>query len=66
VLEEIMESGTRTAPVQELLSRLSRAIGDGDHVTAETLLGQLSNTIGEDDPEVTRLRTLLEFVKGEK
>jgi hypothetical protein len=66
VLEEIMESGTRTAPVQDLLSRLSRAIGDGDHVAAETLLGQLSTTIGEDDPEVTRLRTLLEFVKGEK
>lgn len=66
VLEEIMESGTRTAPVQDLLSLLSRAIGAGDHVTAETLLGQLSNVIGEDDPEVTRLRTLLEFVKGEK
>lgn len=66
VLEEIMESGQRTAQVQDLLSRLSRAIGDGDHVTAETLLGQLSNIVGEDDPEVTRLRTLLEFVKGEK
>jgi predicted ATP-binding protein involved in virulence len=66
VLEEIMGAGTRTAQVEELLVRLSRAIGDGDRTTSRSLLTELAENVGEDDPEVTRLKTLLEFEEGEK
>ncbi len=66
VLEEIMEAGPRTEEVQDLLSRLSRAIGDEDYKTARELLGELAAHVGENDPEVTRAKTLLEFMEGEK
>lgn len=66
VLEEIMEAEPRTKEVQDLLSRLSRAIGDEEFDTAHALLGQLSSQVGEDDPEVTRATTLLQFVQGDE
>jgi len=61
-----MGAGTRTAQVEELLLRLSRAIGDGDRTRSRSLLSELAENVGEDDPEVTRLKTLLEFEEGEK
>jgi predicted ATP-binding protein involved in virulence len=66
VLEEIMQAGPRTKKVQDLLSKLSRAIGDAEYDQARDLLGEVSAQIGDDDPEVTRARTLLEFMKDEK
>jgi len=66
VLEEIMETGPRTEEVEELLSRLSRAIGDENYRVAHELLADLTAKLGENDPEVTRTRTLLEFMEGEK
>jgi hypothetical protein len=66
VLEEVMEAGPRTEAVQELLARLSRAIGDEEYENARTLLNELVTKIGEDDPEVTRVRTLLDFMDGEE
>jgi predicted ATP-binding protein involved in virulence len=64
VLEEIMEAGPRTEAVQDLLSRLSRAIADTEYQNARALLTELVAQIGEDDPEVTRAKTLLEFMEG--
>lgn len=61
-----MEAGPRTEAVQELLSRLSRAIGDEEYENARTLLNELATKIGGDDPEVTRVRTLLDFMDGEE
>jgi len=66
VLEEIMEATPRTEEVQDLLSRLSRAIGVGNYRLAHELLAELTVQLGENDPEVTRTRTLLEFMEGEK
>jgi len=66
VLEEIMEARPRTKEVQDLLSDLSRAIGDQEYENARTLLSKLATQVGEDDPEVTRARTLLEFMESEK
>lgn len=66
VLEEIMEAGPRTKKVQDLLSRLSWAIRDEQYEDARRLLGELTAQVGEGDPEVTRARTLLEFMAGEK
>jgi hypothetical protein len=66
VLEEIMEAGPRTKEVQDLLSRLSRAISDQQYENARRLLRELAVQVGEGDPEVTRARTLIEFMANEK
>lgn len=62
VLEEIMDTDRRTNEIQEMLSKISRTIGDKQYVDARTLLTKLSDRVGENDPEVTRFRTLLDFV----
>jgi predicted ATP-binding protein involved in virulence len=62
VLEEIMDADPRNEAVQKLLRRLSRAIGDGKYKIARRLLADLSAQVGQDDAEVTRTETLLEFM----
>ncbi|GAB4335819.1 MAG: AAA family ATPase [Desulfobulbaceae bacterium] len=64
VLEELMNAEPRTKAVKELLSQISQAIGKQQHKEARQLLARLVEQIGETDPEVTRLRTLLDFVEG--
>ncbi len=64
VLEEVMDSDPRTKEVADLLSKISRAIGRQAFTEARTLLGQAVERLGETDPEVTRIRTLLDFVEG--
>jgi len=64
VLEEIMKADQRTKEITELLSEMSGAIGNLQFDGARDLLTKLIDRIGEDDPEVTRLRTLLDFVEG--
>jgi predicted ATP-binding protein involved in virulence len=66
VLEEIMQSRPRTAGVQDILTELSRAMGAKNYVQAEELLRSLKTRVGENDPEVTRARTLLDFMGEEK
>lgn len=65
VLEEIMDADPRTHEVKELLSQLSREVGDQRFDSARMLLAQLVNQLGESDAEVTRVRTLLEFMEGD-
>lgn len=64
VLEEIMEADPRTKEVHQLLSEISQAIGAQRFGQSRELLGRLVSQLGENDPEVTRLRTLLDFVEG--
>jgi len=64
VLEELMDADPRTKEVGDLLSEVSRAIGKQQFEHALQLLAQLVDKLGEDDPEVTRIRTLLDFVEG--
>lgn len=64
VLEEIMAADPRAKEVAELLSKISRVIGREEFDRARELLSELVDRLGEDDPEVTRLRTLLDFVEG--
>lgn len=65
VLEEIMETNSRTESVDELLATISRTVGDDRYDEARSLLTELSDRLGEDAPEVTRIRTLLEFLTGD-
>lgn len=62
ILEEIMDAAPRTARVKELLSTISGAIEDDRYEDARSLLSNLSGRLGEEDPEVTRIQTLLDFM----
>jgi predicted ATP-binding protein involved in virulence len=66
VLEEIMNADPRTQEVNKLLSRISQEIGKQQYESARSLLMQLVDKLGEDDPEVTRIGTLLGFMEGEQ
>ena len=66
VLEEIMDTGSRTESVKDLLSKISRTVGDDRYDDAGALLADLADRLGENDPEVTRIRTLLDFMAGDE
>ena len=66
VLEEIMGTDSRTASVNELLSTISGAIGEDRYDETRELLAELSRRLGKNAPEVTRVRTLLDFMTGEE
>lgn len=65
VLEEIMDARARTKEVEILLKRFSQEIGKEHYEAARTSLTELEGTLGEDDPEVIRARTLLDFLGDE-
>lgn len=64
VLEEVMDSGPRARQVQDLLTEVSQVIAQQRFDRGHDLLAQLIQRLGESDPEVTRIRTLLDFVEG--
>jgi hypothetical protein len=66
VLEEIMDADPRAQEVNALLSRISQDVGKQRYESARALVVQLVGKLGEDDPEVTRIRTLLDFMEGER
>lgn len=66
VLEEIMDADPRTQEVNALLSQISQEVGKQRYQSARGLLDTLVGNLGEDDPEVTRIRTLLDFMEGEQ
>lgn len=66
VLEEIMDADPRAQEVNALLSQISQDVGKQRYESARGLLVQLVGQLGEDDPEVTRIRTLLDFMEGEQ
>lgn len=65
VLEEVMDTNARNAKIQELLQDISNRVGEDRFGEARSLLMQLAARVGEGDPEVTRVRTLLEFLEDE-
>lgn len=65
VLEEIMDAEPRTKKVKELLSDISEVIGKEQFRQARYFVRQLADYLGDEDPEVTRLLTLLDFMEGE-
>ena len=66
VLEEIMETPPRTKDVEDILTKISHEIGKQRYENAQGLLNDLVDHLGEDDPEVTRIRTLIDFMVGEE
>ena len=64
VLEEVMDAPSRTESVHCLLSEISRRIGKSRFDEARGLVTELRGILGENDPEVTRARALLDFMEG--
>lgn len=63
ILEEVMDSMVRTPTVQDLLLQVSLAIDEHRYKDARTLAVKVSGFLGETDPEVTRIQTLLDFLE---
>jgi energy-coupling factor transporter ATP-binding protein EcfA2 len=66
VLEEIMEADPRAHEVKDLLTQFSQQVGKLRFDRARELLAQLVMRLGENDPDVTRARTLIDFVEGKE
>ena len=62
VLDEVMDTTPRTAEVHALLARISEEIGVDRYERARALLSELVGMVGENDSEVIRIRTLLDFL----
>jgi predicted ATP-binding protein involved in virulence len=65
VLEEVMDTKARNAGVESKIGEIARLIDDGKASEARAAIKTLSDEIGEDDPEITRARTLLDFMEGD-
>jgi hypothetical protein len=61
-----MDTDARAKEVQNLLTDVSQLIGKQQFDSARGVLAQLIERLGENDPEVTRTRTLLDFVEGKE
>ncbi len=60
-----MGADSRNPTVDREISRIARLISEGKATEARAAITTLSDEIGEDDPEITRARTLLDFMEGE-
>jgi len=65
VLEEVMHTKSRNARVEDNIGKIAELISDGKADEAKAAIEALSDEIGEDDPEITRARTLLDFMEGD-
>ncbi|MCY4520390.1 MAG: AAA family ATPase [Caldilineaceae bacterium] len=63
LLEEVMDAESRTVDVRDLLLQVSSAIGKQNYNEARDLVVSISDLLGEIDPEVTRIQTLLDFLE---
>ena len=63
VLEEIMDAGPRTQDVHKLLTRIGHEIDEDRFKQARRSLSSLVQILGENDPDVIRLHTFLDFMK---
>lgn len=64
VLEEVMDTDSRNRAVELELGRIAKLIAEHRSADARAAIEALSNQIGADDPEITRARTLLDFMEG--
>ncbi|MBL9061707.1 AAA family ATPase [Tabrizicola sp.] len=66
ILEEVMDTRPRNAGVEARIARIAKLIGDGKSEAAKAEIKLLSEDIGEDDPEITRAMTLLDFLEEDE
>ena len=66
VLQEIMDTDSRTADMEDKLTRVSRQIDEDRFKDARSSLQSIAETLGEDDPDVVRLNTLISFMEADE
>jgi predicted ATP-binding protein involved in virulence len=66
ILDEVMGGTSRREEDRKLIHDLALAIDDENFVEAAKLLGDLKSALGENDPEVTRAMTLMNFLQETK
>lgn len=66
ILQEVMGGTSRREEDQRRLDDLAAVINIEDFEKAEQLLEEIKTTLGKDDPEVTRARTLMAFLRDTK
>jgi predicted ATP-binding protein involved in virulence len=66
VLEEVMDTDSRNPAIEQEIGRIAKLISDRKSAEARRAIETLSNEIGADDPEITRARTLLDFMEGDE
>lgn len=63
-LEEVMDASSRNEHVKSLLSKMSTLIEDEKLPQAKTVLEEVKEQLGEDDPEVTGANTLINLLEA--
>lgn len=66
VLRELMNAPARNESVEKLLKAIAVSIDEDKFVQVDEQLLKLEQQIGADDPEVTRARTMLRFLKDKE
>ena len=64
ILEELMGSTSRNSDIEGQIKEISQLISRKKFDSAKDEIKELSFKIGEDDPEITRALTYLDFMKG--
>lgn len=64
VLEEVMGASSRNESTEELLAHLFKSIDKEDFEATRRLLNRAEDTLGQDDPEVTRARALMSLLES--
>ena len=58
-----MDVKARNVEIDEQLNVLSQLIDDEDFKRAQQYMDELAETLGQNDPELTRARTLMAFLE---
>jgi predicted ATP-binding protein involved in virulence len=66
VLEELMKVNSRNEQLDQELSQLFEQIDLEKFPNARRLIKHIAIKLGENDPEITRARSLISFLEGEK
>jgi predicted ATP-binding protein involved in virulence len=65
ILEELMDATPRNVEIEERLHKLFQLIDNENFSAAHRCIEALEETLGDNDPELTRARTLMAFLEGE-
>ena len=66
VLQEIMDTDSRTGDIENQLTQVSRQIDEDNLEQARNSLLSIERILGENDADVVRLKTLISFLEGDE
>jgi len=64
ILEELMDVNARNIEIETALKQLAEQIDDENFELAKQSIQELSKTLGENDPELTRAKALMTFLEA--